>query len=193
MRELAILSGAVVYRIKSYGLYNRRFRQFFFSIITKELVACWWYLVTGINRLTVWVCYLVSMIALAHLVLLWSLHHNLVYLHDLTTDSQTAEKQIISRWHLISKLLRKQVVSSRWAGFCCLLLLSVWVLGWDHSIVGIQRWRALGGVKQLCKRAAIITLLPEVGNKHGSSCVRSVFTGNERSCSIKAVDTSEGF
>ena len=42
------------------------------------------------------------MIALAHLALLWSLHHNLVYLHDLTTDSQTAEKQIISRWHLIS-------------------------------------------------------------------------------------------
>ena len=87
-------------------------------------------------------------------------------------------------------MLRKQVVSSWWAGFCCLLLLSVWVLGWDHSIVGIQRWCALGGVKQLCKRAAIVTLLPEVGNEHLFSCVRSILTDNKRSCSIEAVDTS---
>ena len=39
-------------------------------------------------------------------------------------------------------------------------------------------------------RAAIVTLLPEVGNEHLFSCVRSVLTDNKRSCSIKAVDMS---
>ena len=34
-------------------------------------------------------------------------------------------------------------------GFCCLLLLPVWDLGWYHSIVKIRRWFALRGVKMM--------------------------------------------
>ena len=44
--------------------------------------------------------------------------------------------------------------------------------------------------KYSCKWFAIMTLVPEVSNKHLFRCERSLLTVNERSCSTKAVDTS---
>ena len=35
-----------------------------------------------------------------------------------------------------------------------------------------------------------VTLLPEVGNEHLFSCVRSILTDNKHSCPIEAVDMS---